>query len=161
MTDMATTLDTASDALPSLSVEEIMDYIPHRPPFLFIDRMVDIVPGESAVGIKQVTMNEPFFTGHFPGHPVMPGVIQIEAMAQAAGALIGYSLGKGASVGKVTYFLSIDEARFRKPVYPGDTLRLEVNLIKERGQLRKFGGTAYVDGKRVSNGTFSAMIVDA
>ncbi len=161
MTDTAATLDAPAKDLPSLNVEEIMSYIPHRPPFLFIDRLVDIVPGVSAVGIKQVTMNEPFFAGHFPGHPVMPGVIQIEAMAQTAGALIGYAMGKGASKGKVTYFLTIDEARFRQPVYPGDTLRLQVELIKERGQLRKFSGTAFVDGKRVSNGIFSAMIVDA
>lgn len=158
MTEAAPTNDVASD-LPSIDVNEIMELIPHRPPFLLIDRVYDIVPGESAVGLKQVTINEPFFQGHFPGHPVFPGVLQVEAMAQTAGALVGYTLGKEEAKGKITYFLTIDEARFRQPVHPGDSLHFQVKLVKQRGQIWKFGGTALVDGKRVSNAAFSAMIV--
>jgi 3-hydroxyacyl-[acyl-carrier-protein] dehydratase len=145
--------------LPVIDVVGLMELLPHRPPMLMIDRLYNIVPGESAVGLKGVTVNEPFFVGHFPGHPVMPGVLQVEAMAQTAGALVVHSLGDAAK-GKVSYFLTVDEARFRHPVTPGDTLRFAVNLVKSRGQIWKFSGDAYVGEKRVSNAIFSAMIVD-
>ena len=148
-----------NDDLPSVDIVGIMQLIPHRQPMLLIDRLYNIVPLESAVGLKNVTMNEPFFEGHFPGHPVMPGVLQIEAMAQTAGALVVHSLGEEA-MGKVSYFLTIDEARFRQPVVPGDTLRFAVNKIKGRGQIWKFSADAYVGDKRVSNAVLSAMIVD-
>lgn len=148
-----------NDELPSVDVIGLMDLLPHRSPMLMIDRLYNIVPFESAVGLKSVTINEPFFDGHFPGHPVMPGVLQVEAMAQTAGALVVHSLGDEAK-GKVSYFLTVDEARFRHPVVPGDTLRIAVKKVKGRGQIWKFSGDAFVDEKRVSNAVFSAMIVD-
>jgi len=147
------------ESLPSVDVIGLMELLPHRSPMLMIDGLYNIVPYESAVGLKGVTINEPFFDGHFPGHPVMPGVLQVEAMAQTAGALVVHSLGEEAK-GKVSYFLTVDEARFRQPVVPGDMLRIAVNKIKSRGQIWKFSGDAYVGDKRVSNATFSAMIVD-
>src|SRR4051812_41277935 len=120
-------VDQAADKV--LDVERIMRLIPHRYPFLMIDKIVDIVPFESATGIKNVSINEPHFQGHFPQRPVMPGVLIIEAMAQTAGALVVHSLGSGAE-GKLVYFMTIDNARFRRPVVPGDTLHIHV--VKER-----------------------------
>jgi len=148
-----------NDDLPTVDINGIMELLPHRPPMLLIDRLYNMVSMQSAVGLKNVTMNEPFFEGHFPGHPVMPGVLQIEAMAQTAGALVVHSLGDEAK-GKLSYFLTIDSARFRQLVIPGDTLRFAVNKIKGRGQIWKFSADAYVGEKRVSNAIISAMIVD-
>ena len=145
--------------LGSVDIMQLMDLLPHRPPMLMLDRLYNIVPGKSAVGLKNVTINEPFFDGHFPGHPVMPGVLQVEAMAQAAGALVVYSLGEEA-MGKLTYFLSVDKARFRKPVRPGDTLLIRVEKTKGRGSIWSFTGECRVGETRVSNCEFSAMIVD-
>ncbi len=143
----------------SLDIERVMQMIPHRYPFLMIDRVIDIVAGASAVGVKTVSANEPYFQGHFPQRPVMPGVLIIEAMAQSAAVLVVYTLGPE-SEGKLVYFISIDEARFRKPVVPGDTLYVHVNKRQRRGNVWKFGSEAKVDGRVVAEATITAMIVD-
>ncbi|HEY1096259.1 MAG TPA: 3-hydroxyacyl-ACP dehydratase FabZ [Alphaproteobacteria bacterium] len=143
----------------TLDVTQIMERIPHRYPFLLIDRVKDIVKGESIVGIKNVTINEELFQGHFPGHPIFPGVLIIEAMAQAAGTLVVHSLGKEAE-DKLVYFMTIDDARFRKPVKPGDQILLYVKVERNRGNVWKFSGQAKVDDVLCSEATFSAMIVD-
>lgn len=142
----------------SLNVHDIMELLPHRYPFLMIDRVEDIVLGESATGIKNVTINEPFFQGHFPEQAVMPGVLLVEAMAQTAAALVMRTLGKEAH-GKLVYFMTIDEARFRKPVVPGDTVKIKVSRIQNRRSVWKFKGEAVVDGTVVANASYSAMIV--
>lgn len=143
----------------SIDVLEVMELIPHRPPFLMIDKVEEIVQRESAVGIKNVTIDEPFFAGHFPTRPVFPGVLIIEAMAQTAGVLVVESLGE-TERGKLVYFMTIDNARFRKPVVPGDQLRLEVRVQRHRGPVWKFFGAAKVDGETVAEATYSAMIMD-
>lgn len=143
----------------SIDVLEVMELIPHRPPFLMIDRVEEMVQRESAVGVKNVTIDEPFFAGHFPKRPVFPGVLIIEAMAQTAGVLVVESLGEG-SRGKLVYFMTIDSARFRKPVVPGDQLRLEVHVQRHRGPVWKFSSEAKVDGQIVAEATYSAMIMD-
>lgn len=142
-----------------LNVNEIQKLIPHRYPMLLIDRLERIVKNESAVGIKNVTMNEWFFQGHFPENPVMPGVLIVEAMAQTAGTLVMHSTDKKAK-DKLVYFMTIEEAKFRKPVLPGDVLELLVKKIKARDPIWKFSGKAYVNGTLVSEAVFSAMIVD-
>ncbi len=143
----------------TIEVLRIMDMIPHRYPFLMIDRVVEVLRDRSAVGIKNVTIGEPFFQGHFPGRPIMPGVLIVEAMAQTAGILVVHTLGPE-SEGKLVYFMTIDEARFRRPVTPGDQLRIHVTKERSRGNVWKFVGEAKVDGVRVAEATFSAMIVD-
>ena len=148
----------------NLDYNQILKLIPHRLPFLLIDRVENLVPDTSAVGIKSVTVTEPHFAGHFPNYPVMPGVLIIEAMAQTAGCLVSYTEGYGSkksSEGKLVYFASIDSAKFRKPVRPGEILSLYIEKIRGRGTLWKFSGTAKVNGSVVSECTFSAMIVDA
>ena len=148
----------------NLDYNQILKLIPHRLPFLLIDRVENLVPDTSAVGIKSVTVNEPHFAGHFPNYPVMPGVLIIEAMAQTAGCLVSYTEGYGSkksSEGKLVYFASIDSAKFRKPVRPGEILSLYIEKIRGRGTLWKFSGTAKVNGSIVSECIFSAMIVDA
>jgi len=142
-----------------LNVEDIKALIPHRYPMLLIDRVVDIHQGDSATGIKNVTANEHFFEGHFPGHPVMPGVLVVEAMAQTAGVLALYSEGEEAG-NKIVYFMTINDAKFRKPVTPGDVLHLKVKLEQARGPVSKFSGIAEVDGKVVAQAKFSAMVAD-
>lgn len=142
-----------------IDVTQIMDMIPHRYPLLLVDRVIDVVKGESATGIKNVTMNEPHFTGHFPGHPIMPGVLIIEAMAQTSAVLVVDTLGDEAK-GKLVYFTSIDNAKFRKPVVPGDTLHLHCKALKNRGALWKFEVYAEVDGQKATEATISAMIMD-
>ena len=141
-----------------IDIEQIMRVIPHRYPFLLVDKIVDVVVGESCVGIKNVTINEPYFQGHFPQKPVMPGVLIIEAMAQTAGALVVHSLGAGAH-GKLVYFMTIEEARFRKPVVPGDQLRIHCVKERARGPVWRFRGEAKVDGVVHAEATYSAMIV--
>jgi 3-hydroxyacyl-[acyl-carrier-protein] dehydratase len=143
----------------ALDVMKVMQLLPHRYPMLMIDGLRDIVPGLSATGIKNVTMNEPFFQGHFPSRPVMPGVLIVEAMAQTSGALIMYSGGDLAD-SKLVYFMTIDKCRFRKPVVPGDTLLLHVSLIHKRGPVSKFHGEAKVKGQLMAEADYSAMIVD-
>ncbi len=143
----------------AVDVLRIMRSIPHRYPFLLVDRMVEVVPSVSAIGIKNVSINEPFFAGHFPGRPVMPGVLIIESMAQTAGALVVITLGPDAE-GKVVYFMSIDSAKFRKPVVPGDQIRIHVVKERNRGPVWKFNAQAKVDGVVVAEATYTAMIMD-
>lgn len=151
------TAEKINPSLPVIGTEEIKSLIPHRYPMLLVDRLTDVVLGESAVGIKGVTANEPFFQGHFPNHPVMPGVLIVEAMAQTAGALVVKSIGTQDDK-RLVYFMSIEEARFRNPVVPGDQLQLHVKKIKTRGKIWKFEGKAYVEGKLHAEATFMAMI---
>ena len=142
-----------------LDIERVQQLIPHRYPFLMIDRVVDLVPDVSATGIKNVTINEPYFQGHFPTRPVMPGVMIIESMAQTAAVLVVSTLGSGAE-GRLVYFMSVDNARFRKPVVPGDTLHVHVYKRRQRGNVWKFDAQAKVDGRVVADATFAAMILD-
>ncbi|MDP4795707.1 MAG: 3-hydroxyacyl-ACP dehydratase FabZ [Rhodospirillales bacterium] len=142
-----------------VDIAGIMQRIPHRYPFLLIDRVRDIHPGESAVGIKNVTANEAFFQGHFPDHPIMPGVLIVEAMAQTAAIVVIEGL-ENASAEKLVYFMSIDSARFRKPVLPGHTLHLHVSKEHGRGKVWRFKGEAKADGVVMAEATFTAMIVD-
>lgn len=146
-------------SLQQLDLATIKECIPHRYPFLLVDKIVNVKPNESCVGIKNVTANEPHFEGHFPGHPVMPGVMIIEAMAQTAGTLVVHTLGEE-SRGKIVYFMTIDNARFRKPVVPGDVLRLHCQIKQNRRNVWKFEGIAEVDGQKVAEATYSAMIMD-
>lgn len=143
-----------------IDIQRIMQMIPHRYPFLLIDRVVDVVSGESAIGIKNVSINESFFQGHFPQRPVMPGVLLIEAMAQTAAVLVVQTLGPG-SEGKLVYFMSVDDARFRRPVLPGDRLHVHVARKQHRGNVWKFEGKVKVDDKVVADATFAAMILDS
>jgi 3-hydroxyacyl-[acyl-carrier-protein] dehydratase len=143
----------------TLDIKGIMTAIPHRYPFLLIDRVVDMVLGESATGIKNVSVNEPFFAGHFPNHPVMPGVMIIESMAQTSAVLVVTTLGPEAA-GKIVYFMSIDGAKFRHPVMPGDQLRVAVTRKQRRGPVWKFQGVAKVDDVVVAEAVYSAMIMD-
>jgi 3-hydroxyacyl-[acyl-carrier-protein] dehydratase len=146
---------TAGDA----DIARIKHAIPHRNPFLLIDRVVEVVRDQSAVGIKNVSVNESFFQGHFPGHPVMPGVLIIESMAQTAAVLVVETLGPEAA-GKVVYFMSIEGAKFRRPVVPGDQLRIHVTKERKRGNVWKFHAVARVDGTSVAEATYAAMIMD-
>jgi 3-hydroxyacyl-[acyl-carrier-protein] dehydratase len=139
-----------------MTVNEIMKLLPHRYPFLLVDKIVDLKPGESALGVKNVTINEPFFQGHFPGQPIMPGVLVIEAMAQVAGVMAFRSGVEGKSV----FFMSIDNAKFRRPIVPGDQVMMEIKVLKQRGNVWKFSGAATVDGKLVSEAEFTAMVTD-
>lgn len=142
----------------SVDIMRIMEMIPHRYPFLLVDRVEDLVAGQSATGIKNVTINEPFFQGHFPQKPVMPGVLIVEAMAQTAAVLVVHTEGEEIE-GKLVYFMSIDDCRFRKPVGPGDTLQIKVNKERNRGNIWKFKGEAFADGKLMAEATITAMIV--
>jgi len=141
-----------------LDVNEIMKLLPHRFPFLLVDRVLEIDPGKKIVGLKNVTMNEPFFPGHFPGHPVMPGVLIVEAMAQVAAILVYSSSDDNKD--KITYFVGIDKTKFRKPVVPGDQLSLELEVIGCRRGIYTFSGKAYVDGKLVTESELRATFAD-
>ena len=143
----------------SKNIGEIMEMIPHRYPFLMIDRMEDIVPDVSAVGIKNVTINEPFFQGHFPKQPVLPGVLIVEAMAQTAAVFVVETM-EGESAGKLVYFMTVEHARFRRPVSPGDVLRIHVTKVRNRKSVWKFRGEAYVKETLVAEAIYSAMIMD-
>ncbi len=140
-----------------IEINEIMKVLPHAYPFLLVDRIVEIEPEKRIVGIKNVTYNEPFFPGHFPGRPIMPGVLIVEAMAQAAGVLVFKSLPEE-KYGQAVFFLGIDNVRFRKPVIPGDQLRLEVEITKHRQAIWGFKGKALVDGKLVAEAELLAMM---
>ena len=139
----------AKDAVAEIDINRVMQMIPHRRPFLMIDRVVDLVSDVS----------EPFFQGHFPGRPVMPGVLIIEAMAQTAAVLVVHTLGPG-SEGKLVYFMSVDSCRFRRPVFPGNTLYVHVTKLRKRGNVWKFSAQAKVDGSLVADAIFTAMILD-
>ena len=147
------------NAVDSFDIARIMEMIPHRYPFLMIDNIENVVKGTRATGIKNVSVNEWFFQGHFPDHKVMPGVLIIEAMAQTAASLVVHTLGEE-SEGKLVYFMSIDNARFRKPVHPGDRLLVDVEKQQSRGNVWKFNGKATVDGVLVAEATFAAMILN-
>jgi 3-hydroxyacyl-[acyl-carrier-protein] dehydratase len=151
--------DGGVGAQTDIEIREILARIPHRYPFLLVDRAEDYRPGESIVGIKCVTFNEEFFQGHFPGNPVMPGVLVIEALAQTGAVLMSKTLDVDVE-GKAIMFMSIDEARFRQPVRPGDVLRLHVEVLKTRGDIYKFKGRALVGGKVVAQAEFAAMVVE-
>ena len=142
-----------------VDIGRIMEMIPHRYPFLMIDRVVDMVPAVRATGLKNVTINENYFAGHFPKEPVMPGVLIIEAMAQTAAVLVVHTLGPEAE-GKLVYFMSVDGARFRRPVKPGDQMRVAVTKQRSRGSVWKFEGRATVDDVLVAEATYAAMIMD-
>ena len=142
-----------------IDINEIMKILPHAYPFLLVDRIVEIESGKRIAGIKNVTYNEPFFPGHFPGHPIMPGVLIVEAMAQTAGVLAFKSMPQEEQ-GKPVYFLGIDNVRFRKPVVPGDQLRLELEITKHRQAIWGFKGKALVDGKLVAEAELLAMLGD-
>ncbi len=149
---------TQSGTVGAYDIARIMQAIPHRFPFLLVDRVVDIVPDHSAVGIKNVSINENFFQGHFPTHPVFPGVLIIESMAQTAAVLVVETLGPSAQ-GKLVYFMTVDSAKFRKPVVPGDQMRVHVLKERQRGNIWKFSAEAKVDGKVVAEGSFASMIL--
>jgi 3-hydroxyacyl-[acyl-carrier-protein] dehydratase len=151
-------LETGTSAIP-IDVMRIMELIPHRFPFLMVDRIVDLALDERAVGLKNVSINEPYFQGHFPRDAVMPGVLIIESMAQTAAVLVVETL-DGAAAGKLVYFMTVDNARFRKPVFPGDQLLVEVTKLRSRGNFWKFRGEARVEGALVAEANFSAMIRD-
>jgi 3-hydroxyacyl-[acyl-carrier-protein] dehydratase len=143
-----------------LGIEDIKRLLPHRSPFLFIERLTDIVVNESATGHKAVGYNEPYFQGHFPDHPVMPGVLIVEALAQTAGVLVIHSLGVVGNA-RVVYFMTIEKARFRRPVRPGDMLRMEVRALRRRGPVWRFAGEAFVGDVLCAEAEFSAMIGDS
>ncbi len=162
MTDTVTvegTEATGRTPVADIDVNRIMQMIPHRYPMLMIDRVIDILPDESCTGVKNVTINEPFFTGHFPSRPVMPGVLIVEAMAQTAAVLVVQTLGPEAE-GKLVYFMSIDEARFRKPVTPGDQLHIHIKKVAQRRSVWKFSAEAKVNGVLCAEATYAAMILD-
>lgn len=150
MTDEVKTLE-------AFDIQKLLTLLPHRYPFLLIDRIRDVDGDSSAVGIKNVTMNEPHFTGHFPGRPVMPGVLIVEAMAQTAGAICVANLGDDSP--SLVYFMTIDGAKFRKPVVPGDVLEIHVRKLKQRGTIWRFACEAKVEGQKVAEAEISAMIV--
>jgi 3-hydroxyacyl-[acyl-carrier-protein] dehydratase len=159
MDSPATDTVSAGAAIEVVDVARIMHAIPHRYPFLMIDRVVSVVRNHSAIGIKNVSVNESFFQGHFPNHPVMPGVLIIESMAQTAAVLVVETLGPEAA-GKVVYFMSIEGAKFRRPIVPGDQVRIHVTKERNRGNVWKFNAVARVDGVSVAEATYAAIIMD-
>ncbi|MGL4488216.1 MAG: 3-hydroxyacyl-ACP dehydratase FabZ [Rhizobiaceae bacterium] len=152
-------MNSATKSLQSADIQKLLAVLPHRYPFLMIDKIIEIDGDNSAIGIKNVTINEPHFTGHFPGQPIMPGVLIIEAMAQTAGAISIIS--NNVDTPSIVYFMTIDNAKFRKPVVPGDRLEIHVTKVKRRGNLSKYACVAIVDGAKVAEAEVTAMIVDA
>ncbi len=142
--------------LATLDLARIMELLPHRYPFLMIDRVIEVDGDDSAIGIKNVTYNEPHFTGHFPSQPVMPGVLIVEAMAQTAGAICLHKMNRGEPA--IVFFMTVDGAKFRKPVVPGDKLELHVRKIKQRGGIFRFASEAIVDGAKVAEAEVQAMV---
>lgn len=160
------TAATTATAASTADVLAVMALLPHRFPMLLVDRVIDMIPGQSATGIKAVTINEPFFAGHFPARPIMPGVLIVEALAQTAGVLaIHTARARAAAAGepqgdKLVYFMAIDNAKFRTPVEPGCLLHLKVEVVQDRGRIAKFNGRAEIDGKLAAEASFTAMIAD-
>jgi 3-hydroxyacyl-[acyl-carrier-protein] dehydratase len=152
--------EVQSRALGTADIARVLKLLPHRYPFLMIDRIIDIDGDNSAIGIKNVTINEPFFQGHFPSFPVMPGVLLVEGIAQTAGAICVAKLGETYQP-QLVYFMTIEKAKFRRPVVPGDVVHFHVKKIRNRGPVWRFAGTAKVDGNVVAEAEVSAMIVDA
>lgn len=150
---------TTKTELATADIARVLKLLPHRYPFLLIDKIIEMDGDKSAIGIKNVTINEPFFQGHFPQYPVMPGVLIIEGLAQTAGALAVHSLGEGYKP-QIVYFMGIDRAKFRKPVLPGDQLHFHVTKIRGRGRAWRYFAEAKVDGKVVTEAEVSAMVVD-
>ena len=151
-------MSEASAALESLDLMRLLELLPHRYPFLMVDRIIDVDGDNSAIGIKNVTFNEPQFVGHFPGRPVMPGVLLVEGMAQTAGAICVHS--RAGAQAKIVYFMSIDDCKFRKPVVPGDTIEYHVRKLRHRSNIWKFRGEAKVGGVLVAEAIVTAMIAD-
>jgi 3-hydroxyacyl-[acyl-carrier-protein] dehydratase len=152
--------DTAGEtALDTADILRVMRMIPHRYPMLLVDKVIKMKADESAVGIKNVTYNEPYFQGHFPSRPVMPGVMVIESMAQTAGVLVVYTLGPAAE-GKLVYFMSVDSARFRRPIMPGDQMHIHVRRERRRGNVWRFAAEVLIDGQLAADATVTAMILD-
>ena len=151
--------ETVGAAVASLDIGGVMAALPHRFPMLLVDRVDELVPDRRIVAVKAVTINEPFFAGHFPGRPIMPGVLIVEALAQAAGVLAVESLGLSGS-GKLVYFMAIEGAKFRTPVEPGVLLRLEVDFVQKRSTVCKFAGRAFVGDRLAAEASFTAMIAD-
>lgn len=143
-----------------IDIKEILKALPHRYPILLVDKVVELEPGKKVIAIKNVTFNEPHFMGHFPDHPIMPGVMIIEAMAQASAFVVLNPKSGLSTQDKLVYFMSIDNAKFRKPVVPGDVLELHIEAIQNRGPVWKMSATGIVDGQKVAEATFSTMIVD-
>lgn len=150
---------SATQSPDTIDIHGIMQRIPHRFPMLLVDRIVDVVKGESCTGIKNVSMNEPFFQGHFPNHPIMPGVLIIESMAQTAATLVVDSLQGVNGDSHVVYFMTIEEARFRKPVGPGDQLHVKVKKERQRGTVWRFRGEAFVGSTLCAEAVFTAMLL--
>lgn len=157
--DKRSTKEVTTEVRGPIDVNGIMARIPHRYPMLLIDRVIDLIPGESATGIKNVSINEPFFQGHFPSRPIMPGVLIIEAMAQTAAVVVVDFLMDTNAKADLVYFMTIETARFRKPVEPGDTLQLRVVKQRARGDVWRFSGTAYIGAKLCAEAVFTAMLV--
>ena len=147
-----------SPSQPMMDIQQILDFLPHRYPMLLVDRILEVEEGERIVGLKNVTINEPFFNGHFPGHPIMPGVLIVEAMAQAGGLLMMSEMENVTE--KVVYFMSLDDVKWRKPVVPGDQLIFEVELVQRRRTILKMRGVAKVDGVTVAEATMMATVMD-
>lgn len=148
--------EATKDPKQVIMVDELMKVIPHRYPFLFVDRIIEVEEGKRIVGIKNVTINEPYFEGHFPGHPIMPGVLIIEAMAQVGGVLLMGGMTEAEA--KVVYFMSLDNVKFRRPVRPGDQLRFELEITQIRGRVCKMRGVAKVEGDIVAEADMAAMV---
>lgn len=142
-----------------LGINEIQELLPHRYPFLMVDRILELEEGRRIVGIKNVTINEPFFTGHFPGHPIMPGVLILEAMAQVGGVLLMRTLEAKAEK-KLIYFTGVDKAKFRRPIHPGDQVRFELELLYRRDRHWRMKGQAFVEGRLVAEAELSSMVLD-
>jgi 3-hydroxyacyl-[acyl-carrier-protein] dehydratase len=151
-------MNVEAPTLETIEIGRLLELLPHRYPFLMVDRILDVAGDDSAIGIKNVTINEQFFVGHFPGRPIMPGVLIIEGLAQTAGAICLHA--RRTDAPKLVYFMTIDQARFRKPVLPGDTLQYRVRKIRNRGNVWKFSGEAWVGNNKVAEAEISALISD-